>query len=158
MSKICFARVMAITLIAMMAVGGLSQGNDQKADFIRRDRAMIQGKWRVVLLVDDGKVSKPEDASKVFVVNGNDGTWAMFADGKAIAKGPSTIDPTATPRTIDFHITEDNGKRVDFLGIYELGTSKRKLCFAPKDKGRPKAFEATKASGNILVEFEKMKD
>ena len=34
-----------------------------------------------------------EDAKKLTVVNGSDGTWNLRSEGKEISKGTSTIDP-----------------------------------------------------------------
>jgi uncharacterized protein (TIGR03067 family) len=150
--------LLAMAFAGMVYAPVMGQDGEKKLDSIRKDQAAIKGKWKVTHLVDDGKESHDHDIQKVFMINGDDGSWSLVADGKLIAKGPSAINPTAKPKTIDFHIVEDNGKRVDFQGIYELGATKRKLCFAPKDKGRPKSFEAPKGTGNILVEFEKVKD
>ena len=146
-------------LMALVMGGwtGRAGADEPPTDAVRKDRKAIEGTWKVVLMVEDGKQSKPEDASKVFVVNGDDGTWSLHADGKVIAKGPSTIDPLAKPRRIDFYIQEENGKRQEFLGIYEMGDMKRKLCFAPSAKGRPGDFESKKGTGYILVEFERIK-
>lgn len=155
MFKLVCAGAVALNLVALGAVASFPLDKDEKAEAIRRDRELIQGKWRVVHLVDDGKVSKPNDVFKVFIENGKDGSWSLMADGKVIAKGPSTINPDSKPKTIDFYIIEDNGKRVDLQGIYELNQRSRKLCFAAKEKGRPKVFEAPKGSGNILLELER---
>ena len=154
----CVRGLLAFSLAGILLAQLHAQEGDKNAESIRQDRAMIQGKWKVTRLVDSGKEAHDHDLQKIFVINGNDGSWSLVGDGKVIAKGPSTINPAAKPGTIDFHIIEDNGKRVDFQGIYELAARKRKLCFAPSEKGRPKGFEAPKASGNFLVEFEKMKD
>lgn len=154
----CVRALVAFSLPGIFLAQLHAQVGDQKAEAIRQDHATIQGKWKVTRLIDDGKESHDHDLQKIFVINGNDGSWSLVGDGKLIAKGPSTINPADTPKTIDFHITDENGKRVDFQGIYDLGASKRKLCFAPKVKGRPKAFEAPKGSGRILVEFEKVRD
>ncbi|MFM8933979.1 MAG: TIGR03067 domain-containing protein [Gemmataceae bacterium] len=152
----CVRALVVFSLPGIFLAQLQAQVGDKKAEAIRQDHAMIQGKWKVTRLIDDGKESHDHDLHKIFVINGNDGSWSLVADGKPIAKGPSNIDPTAKPKTIDFHIIEANGKRVDFQGIYELGAIKRKICFASRDKGRPKTFEAPKGTGRILVEFEKV--
>ena len=72
-------------LLIALVMGGLTgrAGADEPpTDAVRKDRKAIEGTWKVVLMVEDGKQSKPEDASKVFVVNGDDGTWSLHADGK----------------------------------------------------------------------------
>lgn len=154
----CVRSLVAFSLPGIFLAPLHAQVGDKNAEAIRQDHAMIQGKWKVTRMVDSGKEAHDHDLQKIFVINGNDGSWSLVGDGKVIAKGPSAINPAAKPKTIDFHIIEENGKRVDFQGIYDLGASKRKLCFAPKEKGRPKAFEAPKDSGSILVEFEKVQD
>jgi len=128
---------------------------DQKEEAIRKDRKVIQGTWKVTRLVDAGKEAHGHDLQKVFVINGDDGSWALVGDGKEIAKGPSTFDPTGKPKTLDFHLLKDDGSKEEFLGIYELGENKRKMCFNHKAKGRPQGFASTKEGGEILVEFER---
>lgn len=132
-------------------------GQDQKEEAILKDRKLIQGTWKVTRLVDSGKEAHAHDLQKVVVINGDDGSWALVADGKEIAKGPSTFNPAANPKTLDFHLIKEDGGKDKFLGIYELGATKRKMCFNHKAKGRPKGFESTKEGGEILVEFERDK-
>lgn len=132
-------------------------GQDPKEEAMQKDRKLIQGTWKVTRLVDSGKVAHDHDLQKVVVINGDDGSWMLVADGKEIAKGPSTFDPTGKPKTLDFHLVKDDGGKEFFLGIYELGATQRKMCFKHKAKGRPKGFESTKEGGEILVEFERDK-
>jgi uncharacterized protein (TIGR03067 family) len=91
------------------------------------------------------------------VVNGSDGTWTLRSDDKEMNKGTSTIDPRKKPKTIDFTITEGEGKGNEHLGIYELGEKTRKLCFASPGKERPTEFSSAPGSGQILVTFEREK-
>ena len=94
-----------------------------------------------------------EDAKKLTVVNGLDGTWSLRSEDKEICKGTSTFDPTKKPKTIDFTITEGAGKGDQFLGIYELDENTRKLCFAPSGKERPTEFSSTPGYEHVLVTF-----
>jgi uncharacterized protein (TIGR03067 family) len=111
----------------------------------------------VVALEVNGTKSMEEDAKKLTVVNGSDGTWTLCSEDKEISKRTSTIDPTKKPKTIDFTVTEGEGKGNQHLGIYELGKITRKLCFAPPGKERPTEFSSTPGSEDILVTFEREK-
>jgi uncharacterized protein (TIGR03067 family) len=130
---------------------------DAKDEAIKKDRKQIEGTWRLVALEVDGNKAKEEDAKKLTVVNGSDGTWSLRSEDKEISKGTSTIDPTSKPKTIDFIPTEGQGKGNQYAGIYESGEKTRKLCFAPVGKDRPTEFSSMPGSHYILVVFEREK-
>jgi uncharacterized protein (TIGR03067 family) len=132
-------------------------GGDAKDEAIKKDRKQIEGTWRVVALEVNGNKANDEDAKKITVVNGPDGTWSLLSEGKEISKGTNSFDPTQKPKTIDFTPTEGEGKDSRYLGIYELGENARKLCFAPPGKDRPTEFTSTPGSEHILVMFERAK-
>ncbi len=123
---------------------------------VEADRKLYEGKWRAVSLVVNGNIAKNEDAGKITVVNGPDGSWSTRVDDKEIAKGMSVIDPTKTPKTIDLIITDEAGNQTLTLGIYEIDAKTRRLCFAPQGKERPTEFSSTPGSERILVVFEKL--
>jgi uncharacterized protein (TIGR03067 family) len=135
----------------------IATGDDAKDEAIKKDRKLIEGTWKVVALEVDGNKAAEEDAKKITVVNGPDGTWTLFSDGKEIGKGTNSFDPTKKPKAIDFTQTEGEGKGNLYLGIYELGENTRKLCFAPPGKDRPTEFTTAPGSEHILVTFEREK-
>ena len=141
-----------LTVIVVIAFAG-----DAKDAAITKDRKKIEGTWRVIAFEVDGNKGTEEDAKKLTVVNGADGTWSLRSEEKEMNKGTSTIDPTKKPKTIDFTITEGEGKGNQHLGIYELGEKTRKLCFASPGKERPTEFSSAPGSGQILVTFEREK-
>lgn len=120
------------------------------------DRAKIAGKWTVVGLVVNGNESKEEDARRLTVVNRADGTWSLWSEGEMVSKGTSTIDPLQKPKTIDFHVIDDDKKSDIYRGIYQLRENKRKLCFAPEGEGRPTKFVSKPGSNHILVTFQRV--
>jgi uncharacterized protein (TIGR03067 family) len=140
-----------------MAVATIIAAADAKDDAIKKDRKKLEGTWRVVALEVDGNKATEEDARKLTVVNGSDGTWSLRSEEKEIAKGTSTIDPTQKPKTIDLKWIDGAGTENQHLGIYELGDATRKLCFAPPGKQRPSEFSTTPGSEHILVKFEREK-
>ena len=131
--------------------------DEAQDEAIKKDRKLIEGTWRVVALEIDGNKSMEEDARKLTVVNGSDGTWSLRSEGNEISKGTSTIDPAKKPKTIDFTATEGEGKGNQYPGICELVEKTRKLCFAPPGKGRPTEFSSTPGSEHIFVTLEREK-
>ena len=141
----------------LTAIATIASAGDFKDEAIKKDRKQIQGTWRITALEINGNKSADEDARKLSVVNGSDGTWSLFSEDGGVWKGTSTIDPTKTPKTIDFTPTEGDDKGVQRLGIYELGENTRRLCFAPPEKERPTEFSSPPGSKIILVTFEREK-
>ena len=141
--------------ILITALSTIASADDGKDEVIKKDRKLIEGTWRVVALEVNGNKGTEEDARKITVVNGSDGTWSLRHEGNEIGKGTTTIDPTKKPKTIDITPIAGGGKDELYLGIYELGEKTRKLCFAPPGKERPTAFVSTSGSEHILVTFER---
>jgi uncharacterized protein (TIGR03067 family) len=144
-------------LIFGILLTGVATADDAKDEAIKKDRQQIKGTWRIVALEVNGNKAMEEDAKKLTVVNGSDGTWTLFSEGKEVSKGTSTFDPTKKPKTIDFTPTEGGGKDNQYLGIYEFGEKTRKMCFVPPGKERPTEFASTPGSEIILVTFEREK-
>ena len=142
----------------LAAIGAIATADDAKDEAIKKDRNQIEGTWKVVALEVDGNKASDEDARQLSVVNGSDGSWSLFSEGKKISKGTSTFDPTRKPKTIDFTPTEGEGIGNQYLGIYELGENTRKMCFAPPGKPRPTEFSTMSGTEHILVTFERDKD
>lgn len=139
------------------SVSAIASAENARDEAVKDDHKLLAGTWRVTVLEINGNKSKDEDVKKMTVVNGPDGTWSLRSEGNEIVKGTSTIDPAQKPKTIDFTPTEGQDKGKAFLGIYELGEKKRKLCFAPVGKSRPAEFTSTPGNGHILVTFEREK-
>ena len=141
--------------VFLTAVVARAFADEALDEAIKKDRKLIEGTWRVVALEVDGNKSADEDARKITVVNGSDGTWSLRVEGNEISKGTSTIDPSKKPKTINFTPTAGEGVGQQYPGIYELGEKTRKLCFAPPGKARPTEFSSTTGSEHILVTFER---
>jgi uncharacterized protein (TIGR03067 family) len=125
-----------------------------KKEAVRQDRKKYEGTWRVVSLTIDGNQAADEDARKITVINHAE-TWIVLVDGKEVVRGTRTIDPTKKPKTIDFTPSEGDSKGKLFLGIYDIGESTRKLCFAPPGKDRPPEFASKLGLEHFLVVFER---
>lgn len=144
--------------ISLLSLATAACAEDAREEAIKTDRQRIEGTWKVVNLEVNGGKTRKEDAEKLTVVNGPDGTWSLRSDGREISRGTSTIDPTQTPKTIDFTPTAGVGAGNQYLGIYELGKNTRKLCFASPGKQRPGEFSTSPGSEHVLVEFAREKN
>ena len=69
---------------------------DEKEEAINADRALLAGEWRVVSIEANGNSNADLGVARVTIVNGLDGKWSLLANGKTIAEGMSTIDPSRT--------------------------------------------------------------
>jgi uncharacterized protein (TIGR03067 family) len=147
--------VAGVLLVGMVAV---VTAEEAKEAAIKQDRQQIQGTWRVIALVINGSQASDDDARRLTVVNGIDGSWTLRSEENDVSSGTSTIDPSQTPKTIDLTVTEGEGKGDQFMGIYELGEKTRKLCFVQKGQERPTEFASTPGSDRILVTFQRESD
>jgi len=129
---------------------------DTKEEATKNDHLAIEGTWRAISLEVNGNPVGADDVKKITTENGRDGEWTLLVDGKDVAEGTSTIDPTVTPKTIDFKTTKGNNAGQTSFGIYEMSGKIRKLCIAEQGKPRPADFSATAGSGRMLVVFERV--
>ena len=139
--------------ILLTVLTAVAPADDATDEAIKKDRKQIEGTWRAVTLEVNGNKAMDEDAKKITVVNGSDGTWSVRVDGKEISKGTSTFNPAKKLKSMDFTPTEGEGKDNQYLAIYELGQKTRKVCIAPVGKERPKEFSSTPGSDFIHVKI-----
>jgi uncharacterized protein (TIGR03067 family) len=143
--------------LALLAASALAVGDDAAEQAIKKDRKLMEGTWRAVSLEVNGNKAAENDAKKIVVINHADGTWTLKVEDKVISKGSNKIDPLKKPKMIDFTPTEGEGKDKSFVGIYEQGKTRRKLCFVESGKERPTEFSSSAGSQRILVVFEREK-
>ena len=150
-------RIVTLTIVGLLLYHVAAAGDPAPAESLSQsDQKRLEGRWQVVELVVDGKSTAEEDARKLMVVNGADGSWSALHDGSKVSRGTSTLDPTASPKTIDFTPTAGGGTGMMHLGIYELKEKTRRLCFAPAGGTRPTEFASLPGSGHVLVRLERI--
>ena len=129
---------------------------DTKEEATKKDQLAIEGTWLAISLEVNGNAVGADDVKKITTENGRDGEWTLLVEGKDVSEGTSTIDPTVTPKTIDFKTTKGNNSGQTSFGIYEISGKIRKLCIAEQGRPRPADFSATAGSGRMLVVFERV--
>jgi len=146
-----------LVLLTLTSAGPLLA--DQKEEAISADRALLAGEWRVVSVEANGNKNADLGLARVTIVNRLDGKWSLLDNGKTIAEGTSTIDPTTKPKTIELkgiRASVQNARGTHYRGIYEVHETTRWICFVPADKPLPGSFSGGHETGQILVTFEKV--
>jgi uncharacterized protein (TIGR03067 family) len=116
---------------------------------VKEEIDKLQGTWAIVSLEVEGmKMKETVFKGSKIILNGTAFTTLSMG---ATYKGTFTVDPTATPKTIDMNFTEGPEAGNKSLGIYELDGDTWKLCLSVGAKERPKAF-ATKAGSGLALE------
>ena len=67
------------------------------------------------------------------------------------------LDPSKTPKAIDFRPAGGQYKDKTLRGIYEIDGGMLKICFAEPDKERPAEFNSKAGSGWTLATHKKQK-
>jgi len=118
-----------LTAGLLLAAPGVGQGALPQTDLDR-----LQGTWRTVSLVNDGKVLvgenvPPKGPATKLAYEGN--RWLIQVGDKTVASGIFRIDATKAPKEID--ILDESGMKNDKtkLGIYELDGDTYRYCLAP---------------------------
>ena len=128
-----------------------------REEAIKIDRRRIEGIWEVVQLQLDGNQAMDEDARKLKVVIGIDGSWNLTVEGKDVMQGTSTIDPLESPRMIEFIPNQGDDKGKQSLGIYEVFKNRLRFCVTSPGMPRPKEFSSAPGSQQTLLTFERKK-
>ncbi|MSR25911.1 MAG: TIGR03067 domain-containing protein [Planctomycetaceae bacterium] len=158
MNKISFrAAAIGAAILCLAPLVVLAQtAADTKEEATKKDQLAIEGTWLAISLEVNGNAVGADDVKKITTENGRDGEWTLLVEGKDVSEGTSTIDPTVTPKTIDFKTTKGNNSGQTSFGIYEISGKIRKLCIAEQGRPRPADFSATAGSGRMLVVFERV--
>lgn len=119
-----------------------------------QDLQILQGVWRLVGGEAEGKPVPANIVQQLagrFTVKGDISLLTSTKD-KEGTEGKFKLDPTTTPKTIDWLVTKGKDKGQTQHGIYMLAGDELKLCIARANVPRPATF-ATKPGDNSLVIF-----
>ena len=151
---------LSLAFLCLGTAGIFAGANDSamnKEQLITRDYESLTGTFRLVSGVVDGK-PVPEDVRRKTVLVTDHNRFSVSTGGEAgtSAHGTFTIDPTKRPKTADSLQESGPDKGKTMLGIYEIIDQNRKrACWAPAGKPRPRAFSSEPGSGQILQVWER---
>ena len=126
---------------------------------IETDYQRLSGTWLLSSGVVDGQ-PVPEDIRKKtrLVTTRDKFTVSTGTQTGTSEEGTFTIDPTKTPKTWDYTITEGPEKGLLTLGIYELKGDELTLCYVEGgDKARPTEFAVGGKGGEQLQVWKRQK-
>lgn len=137
-----------IRILLPLAIVGLLVA----ADTPKQAKDAIAGSWRVVACELEEKLLPETVFKDLRYVFAADGQWKLTGgDGFPKSKGGSfTLDPKASPHTIDMVPDDGPFKGKTFRGIYQLEGDELKACFAFPGKDRPKNYLTQPESGLVL--------
>ena len=127
------------TLLIGLACTSISLAGAEDNPAFQKDIARLQGEWSMVSGTVDGMAipgAMLKEARRV--CQGDEITVKIGA--QLIMKAKITIDPSKTPKTIDFQVIDGPTKGKRQLGIYEVDGDTLKSCFAAPDAARPADF------------------
>jgi uncharacterized protein (TIGR03067 family) len=117
------------------------------------NRRELTGTWQATSFEREGTKATDEQLADIQVVIDADGNTKSLIGGKVFLAGPSTIDPTQNPMTLDVSYTEGVNKGKTSLGIYKIEDGVLTICRRPPDKPRPTEFISKPDSGTILISY-----
>jgi uncharacterized protein (TIGR03067 family) len=135
------------TPLLMFVAAGLVLATTSEQAGDQQDLQKLQGTWKLVSAMQDGKPLPDEKVKQTTIVfQGDSFRFPGSAEYATSKEGTIKIDPTKKPKQMD--ATSTQGEVM--LGIYDLSGDRYKVCFAPAGKARPAEFASKSGSGQIL--------
>ena len=133
----------------------LGAGQPKKAE-LKDPGVALQGGWSMVLLFNNGEETPAEEAKggELFV---EDDVYRSKL-GATVESSRIKLDPTKSPKAIDFTYMTGFSKGKTFKGIYKIEGDDLTICRgASPDTERPDEFAAPVDSGLVLVVWKRSK-
>ena len=123
---------------------------------VKKDLAQLQGEWSMASGFADGQPMPEPMIKQMKRICKGDETTTLMA-GQLYFKAKITIDPSKSPKTIDYEMTEGFTKGKRQLGIYEVDGDSFKSCFAKPGAERPTDFTSKPGDGRTLSVWKREK-
>jgi uncharacterized protein (TIGR03067 family) len=140
----------AVLVVLLAIIASPSGAKDQIDAASRKDLAAMQGEWTMASGVADG-YAIPDTMLKDFrrVCKGDEVTTTL--GDRVVLKATVKLDPSKSPRTIDFAATDGPTRGKTHLGIYELDGDTFRSCFAAPGGDRPTDFTSKPGDGRTAT-------
>lgn len=136
--------------LAIVAVAALLGSDDPKEKAARSELEALQGTWEMISLEINGqKVPDRQVRTARLIVAGN--RYTPLYDDRVISE-TFTLDPSRTPKAIEFTYVNGPRKGETVKGIYKVEGDRYIMCRAMgADDPRPTGFASQPDSGQALV-------
>jgi uncharacterized protein (TIGR03067 family) len=143
-------RVIALLIWACVAVACVpfvTAGDAEKSE------TEVDGTWKLIKYIENGK-PREEIVKQNYLIVRKHGVQEITKDGKPFSKTKFKVDPSKTPKHIDF--LSDKGA----LGAYEIKGREMRLAILadPKKQKTERPGDLKEAEGNIIAVYERVKD
>ena len=136
----------------------LTFGGGDITELIRKDRAALQGTWKVIASEDNGEKVPAGELKDLFLLFKGDAI-AIREAGKAEERFSFLLDPTKKPKQIDLTIKVGPKKGQTDRAIYQFDGDYLRICIqSDKDTPRPTEFTSRVGSNVWLVVLQKTKE
>jgi uncharacterized protein (TIGR03067 family) len=144
--------VLTTVLILTLSAAPL---DEPAGDAVKTEVKKMEGTWTFEKVVQNGEEPRPVEEMKVMrlVIDGK--TRTVMQNGEVRSKATYSIDPKASPKTIDVEILDGPLKGRTLYGIYDLDGDSFTMCLSLDGKVRPMKLEAGK--GNVYQVFKRTK-
>jgi uncharacterized protein (TIGR03067 family) len=162
-------------LVVVLGAGHVASAAPTKSDKGAADLKALQGKWKVVKVINQGKeVPADELARADFQLSVTDATMEAMDKGKLVERYRIRLNPNSGPKEIDREPIDEKGARakVNYAGpkgeeryidapiehgIYEISGDRLKICMAFLEQPRAKSFDPKDAKAYRVIELERVK-
>jgi uncharacterized protein (TIGR03067 family) len=127
-----------------------TQEKIDKAEAVKNELAALQGSWKLMTYEEDGKEVK--DVGNPYTIEKDKLT--VKRDGEVTAEGPLELDPTRSPKHLDFQRTGGQTEMTIYVRVGDYLI----LCGRRDGKTRPSEFATGTANGGeylIVLKREK---
>ena len=143
-------RVITLLICACVVLAG--------APFVTADDAEkrgteVDGTWKLIKYIENGK-PREDIVKQNYLIVRKDGVQEITKDGKPFSKSKFKVDPSKTPKHIDF--LGDPGA----LGAYEIKGGEMRLALRadPEKQKSERPGDLKEAEGAIIAVYERVKD
>ncbi len=145
---------MASWTLSLLTAGLLLPANAAEEGASRREMERLQGTWQFVTWEVQGVAKPTEEVAQYTAVLKGD-LWTVSKGDKIAAQVVFRVDPTKTPKTMDFI---DINRARNMRGIYSLEGDTLRFCDRDVEKGdRPSQFATTPESGLVMVVLRRLR-
>jgi uncharacterized protein (TIGR03067 family) len=150
---------MKLQLLAAMVLVLLSGGSVRAQDeAAKKELAKFQGVWELVSGEEEGQPAAEVIIQNLKIVIKGD-QLTLQGDAGLIAKAAKVtikVDPSTTPKCIDFKVDAGSEKGLALEGIYEWKGNEVKIC-VHQGNDRPLQFETKAGSKRLMFVMKKQK-
>jgi uncharacterized protein (TIGR03067 family) len=139
---------------------GLLVAADSTDEAAQKELKKLKGTWVMVSGEVDGKAVADEHVKKSKITwDGGKVTLITPHQSDKPIEGTTRLDPTKTPKEMDFTRSVGPSAKTTMHAIYEFdGDDKYRICFDPSGTARPKEFATKEGTGHVLHVWKRQKD